>query len=165
MLDRLNGLRHHAVVGRHHQNDDIRDRRAARTHGGKCGMARGVDERQLLVAGLCLVGPDMLGNSAGLTIDDLEAGIANRVQEGCLAMIHVPHHRDDRRATRDCTLLFGFLALPRNFPGIEECFFLEPDVLNFKTVFGRQAPAGLNVDGLIDGNHDTHGHQLALDGR
>jgi hypothetical protein len=41
---RLDGLRHHAVVGRHHQDDDVGGLGAAGTHGGERRVAGGVQE-------------------------------------------------------------------------------------------------------------------------
>jgi hypothetical protein len=44
VVDGFDGLRHHAVVGRHHQDDDVGGLGAARTHGGERLVARGVEE-------------------------------------------------------------------------------------------------------------------------
>ena len=40
VADRLDRLRHHAVVGRHHQDDDVGDRGTARPHRREGGVAR-----------------------------------------------------------------------------------------------------------------------------
>ena len=50
VTDRLDRLRHHAVVGRHDQNDDIRDLGAARPHRREGGVAGRVDEGDLFAA-------------------------------------------------------------------------------------------------------------------
>ena len=47
VADGLDRLRHDAVVGRHHQHDDVGDLGAARAHGGEGGVAGGVDEGDL----------------------------------------------------------------------------------------------------------------------
>ena len=44
VVDGLDRLGHHAVVGGHHQHDDVGDLRAAGAHLGEGGVARGVDE-------------------------------------------------------------------------------------------------------------------------
>ena len=44
VVDRLDRLRHHAVVGRDHQDDDVGGLGAAGAHGGERLVARGVDE-------------------------------------------------------------------------------------------------------------------------
>ena len=49
VIDRLDRLRHHAVVGRDHQHDDVGDLGAARAHRGEGGVARRVDEGDLAV--------------------------------------------------------------------------------------------------------------------
>ncbi len=66
MADGLNRLRHDRVIGSNNQNHDIGDLRTARTHFGKCGVARGIDEGDLRTG--ChgdLIGTDMLGNATG----------------------------------------------------------------------------------------------------
>ena len=47
VVDRLDGLRHDAVVGGDHQHDDVGDLGAAGTHLGERRVAGGVDERDL----------------------------------------------------------------------------------------------------------------------
>jgi hypothetical protein len=44
VVDGLDRLGHHAVVGRHHQDDDVGGRGAARPHRGEGLVARGVEE-------------------------------------------------------------------------------------------------------------------------
>ena len=44
VVERLDRLGHHAVVGRHHQHDDVGGLGAAGPHGGERLVARGVDE-------------------------------------------------------------------------------------------------------------------------
>ncbi len=50
VVDGFQGLGHHAVVGRHHQHHDVGDIGPARPHGGERLVARGVDEREQVVA-------------------------------------------------------------------------------------------------------------------
>ena len=45
VVDRLDRLRHHAVVGRDHEDDDVGGLGAAGAHGGERLVARRVDER------------------------------------------------------------------------------------------------------------------------
>ena len=52
VLNGLDGLRHHAVISRNHENDDIRRLRTARTHRRKRGMARRIKERDLAFVGV-----------------------------------------------------------------------------------------------------------------
>ncbi len=79
VADRFDRLRHDAVVGRHHENDDVGDFRAARPHRGEGGMARRIDEGDRLAAGRHdLIGADVLGDAAGLARHDV--GVADGVE-------------------------------------------------------------------------------------
>ena len=99
VVERLDRLRHHAVVGRHHEHRDVGGLRTAGTHGGERLVTRGVDEGDLaLVAvdlGRDLVGTDVLGDATGLLGDDV--GVADRVEQLGLAVVDVTHDGDDRR--------------------------------------------------------------------
>ena len=67
VVDRLDRLRLQAVVGRHHQDDDVGDVGAARAHFGERLVARRVEEGDLRLVGQSdLIGADMLGDAAGL---------------------------------------------------------------------------------------------------
>ena len=92
----LNGLGHDAVVGRHDQDDDVRDARPAGAHGGERLVTRRVEKRHELFADLHRVGADVLRDPPELSIDDV--CLADRVEELCLPVVHMSHYRDDRRA-------------------------------------------------------------------
>ena len=95
MVDRLDRLRHDAVIGGDDQNDNVGDLGAARAHLRKRGMARRVDEgNACVVRKLHLIGADMLGDPAGFAGGDI--GRPQRIQERRLAVIdmaHDGHHR------------------------------------------------------------------------
>ena len=93
--DRLERLRHHAVVGGDDEHGDVGDLRAAGAHGGERLVARRVEEGDLPAVDLGLVGADVLGDPAGLGLDD--GGLADRVEQRRLAVVDVAHDRDDRR--------------------------------------------------------------------
>ena len=96
VVDRLDRLRHQAVVGRDHQDDDVGDVGAARAHLGEGLVARRVEEGDLrLVRQRHLIGADMLGDAAGFARDHV--GAAQRVEQRGLAVIDMAHDRDDRR--------------------------------------------------------------------
>ena len=105
MIDRLDGLRHDAVVGGDHQDDDIGDLGAAGAHGGEGGVAGGVDERDLVAVLLDLVGADVLGDAAGLAGDD--AGAADGVEQRGLAVVDVAHDGDHRRTRLEIGFVVG----------------------------------------------------------
>ena len=96
VMDRLDRLRHDAVVGRDDQHHDIGHLGAARAHGGERGVARRVDEGDLLAVALDLIGADVLGDAARLAGDDI--GLADRVEQRGLAVVDVAHDGDHRRA-------------------------------------------------------------------
>ena len=86
VAERLEGLRHDAVVGGHDQHDDVGDVGAARAHGAERGVAGRVEEgdlRQLLLAlGMREgngVGADVLGDAAGFAGGDV--GLADHVEQ------------------------------------------------------------------------------------
>ena len=98
VVDRLDGLRHDAVVGRDDQHHDVGDAAGAGAHGGERLVARGVQERDgaAVVADDRLVRADVLRDAAGLAGDD--ARLADGVEQARLAVVDVAHDRDDRRA-------------------------------------------------------------------
>ena len=106
VVERLDRLRHHAVVGRHHQDGDVGRLGAAGTHGGERLVTRGVDEGDLALVtvdlGRHLVGADGLGDAAGLA--GHHVGLADRVQQLRLAVVDVTHDGDDRRPGREILL-------------------------------------------------------------
>ena len=98
-------LRHDAVVGGDDEDGDVRHLRAAGAHGRERLVARRVEERDLAAVDVGLVGADVLGDPAGLGLDDRR--LADRVEQRRLAVVDVAHDRDDRRARRE--ILLGVL--------------------------------------------------------
>ena len=109
VVQRLDRLRHDAVVGRDHEDRDVGDLRTTGTHGGERLVARGVDEGDgaldALVLGPDLVGTDVLGDAAGLARDDVR--VADRVEQARLTVVDVTHDGDDRRT--DLEVLVGLV--------------------------------------------------------
>ena len=81
VVERLDRLRHHAVVGRDHQDHDVRRLGTTGTHGGERLVARGVDEGDRAVLALVLhvdlVRADVLGDATGLALDHVRRRIAS----------------------------------------------------------------------------------------
>src|SRR6266508_3651830 len=98
VVERLDRLGHHAVVGRDDQPHDVGDLGTTGPHGGEGLMARGVDERDgpvfALVLDVHLVRADVLGDAAGLALDHV-AG-PDGVQQLGLAVVDVAHHGHHR---------------------------------------------------------------------
>ena len=80
VIDRLDRLRHDAVVSRDDQHHDVRDLGAAGAHRRKGRVAGRVDEGDgVTVGGRHLIGADMLGDAARFAGDDI--GLANGVEQ------------------------------------------------------------------------------------
>ena len=80
VLDGLHRLRHDAVVGGHHQHDDVGDVGAAGAHGAEGRVAGRVEESHPLAVGQAhLVGADVLGDAAMLAAGHV--GGAQSVQQ------------------------------------------------------------------------------------
>ena len=90
MVNSFNGLRHHAVVGRHHQNNDVGNSRTTCTHGGKGFVARRVDEGNLLAVNFDNGCTNVLGNTARFALR--YARFTDGVQKRSLAMVNVTHN-------------------------------------------------------------------------
>ena len=105
VVDRLNGLRHNAVIGGHHQHRDVGDAGAAGADGGKSGVAGGVQESDGAAAGLDLVGAHVLGDAADFAVGD--AGIFDVVQQRGLAVVNMAHHHHHRGARRQIGVVAG----------------------------------------------------------
>ena len=147
VVDRLDGLRHNAVIGCYDQNGDIGYLRTACTHGGKRSVTRGIEEGDRLAANLNAVCADVLGNAAGLALDDL--GLADRVEQRGLAVVNVTHNNNDRIAR----LQFLFLVLV-----LIEQLLLDGNVyflLNLAAHFLCNDGCGIVVDHLGDGRHNA----------
>ena len=154
VVDRLDGLRHDAVVRRDDKDRDIRDLRAARTHGGERRMARGIEEGDLLVVYLDAVRTDVLGDAAGLALGDL--GLADRVEQRGLAVVNVAHNDNDRIARLE--VLLAVLALVKQLLLDGDMDFL----FDLAAHLLRDDRGGVEVDDLGNRRHDAQLDQ-ALD--
>ena len=96
VVDGFQGLRHDAVVRRHHQDDDIGHLGAAGAHAGERFVTGGVDEDDLLAIHVHLVSADVLRDAAGFASRDI--GFADGVEQRGLAVIDVAHDGDHGRA-------------------------------------------------------------------
>ncbi len=131
-------------------------------------MTRGVDERDEPLLALHLRGDlvrtDVLGDAAGLALDHL--GVADRVQQTGLAVVHVAHDRDDRGPRREDVLALRLqLGVEVDVEGLEQLalLVLRRDHLDLVAELGTQQLERLLVEGLRLRGHltqvDEHGHQ------
>ena len=98
MIDRFNGLRHHAIVSRHHQNHNIGNPCTARPHCGEGRMARRVDKTNHTAIERYLIRTNMLRNAPGLTAGN--PSFSNGIEQGCFTMVDVAHDSDHGWAMR-----------------------------------------------------------------
>ena len=92
VVDGLDCLGHHAVVGGDNKDDDVGGLRTPCAHLRERGVARGVDERDRAALVVDLVRPDVLGDAACLAGDDVR--LADAVEQRGLAVVDVSHDRD-----------------------------------------------------------------------
>ncbi len=157
MVDRLDGLRHNAVVRRDDQNDNIRNLCAARTHGRKRFMARRVDKRDLPARARNGIGADMLRDAAGLALG--HAAVANRVEQRGFSVVDMTHDRDHRRTGLE---QFGIVRVVGRAVGKHFFIRLCDLLFEFDAEVGGDQFAGIEVDFLIDGRHNAE-HKQPLD--
>src|SRR5437763_2509224 len=156
VVDGLDRLRHHAVVGGDHQHRDVGDVGAPRAHGGERLVARRIEERDGCLAAVGAddvdrVRADVLGDPAGLA--RRHVGLADGVEQRGLAVVDVAHDGHDGRAGRQIFRLVLGLA--------DELVELEPDLLHLPAVVDGEQARGVEVDGLVLRDHLSACHQLA----
>ena len=84
VIDRLDRLRHDAVVGRNHQHDDVRHLGAAGAHRREGFVAGRIDERDLVAVGRRdLIGADVLRDAAGFAGHDVRRADRVRAATSC----------------------------------------------------------------------------------
>src|SRR5699024_4484356 len=100
VVQRLNGLRHHAVIGRDDENRNVGSLSTASTHSGKRFVARGVNDREcsvlVLVLHVDLISANVLGNTASFATGDV--GFPDRIQQAGFTVVNVTHNGYYRRA-------------------------------------------------------------------
>ena len=109
VVDRLDGLRHDAVIGGHHQYHDVSDLGPTRSHGGEGLVTRRVDEGDRMPVPFDLVRADVLGDPTGLAGNDV--GRSDAVEQQCLAVVDVAHDGDHRRPGPQIGLVLFLVVL------------------------------------------------------
>ena len=151
MLDGLDGLGHDAVVGGHDQHHDVGHGGAARPHGREGGVARRVQEGDLLaVFQTHLIGADVLGDAAGFAARDV--GRAQGVQQRGLAVVDVAHDGHHGGARLGGALVVG-LGQEAGFDvGFGHALDRHAELLGHQ--FG-----GVGIDHVVDFHHHALTHQ------
>ena len=150
VMDGFHRLRHDAVVGRHHQHHDIGGLGAARAHGGKGLVTRGIEEGNNALRGFDMVGADVLGNAAGFAGGHL--GLANVIEQRGLAVVDVAHHCHHRRP--------GFGLAINGAAGLQQILgTFGPAFLDRVAQLRHDNGGRVAVEHLIDGHHRAEFHQ------
>ena len=149
MVDRLDRLRHDAVVGGDDQHDEVGHLGAARAHRRERLVTRRVEEGHLAAAHVDRVRTDVLRDAAGLAGRDVSG--TDRVEERRLAMIDMAHEGHDRRARRPpLGGSAGFLLR------LERLLDVERDVLDLVVELAGDQRRRVVVEHLVDGGHHPH---------
>ena len=153
MVNRLNRLRHHAVISSNHQHNNIGHVGSACPHCGKGFVARRVKEGYSFAVQLNLVGPDVLCNPASLTGSD--TAFTNSIQQTGFAVVHMAQHRHNRWTLDK----FGSRAiLELLFDFIEKTLFMLND--QFRAEIQRNQFSHISRDNMIRRCQDSLAHQL-----
>lgn len=167
VVEGLDGLRHDAVIGGHHEHGDVRGLGATGTHGREGLVTGGVDEGDLAIllvdGGLDLVGTDGLGDASGLAALHIRA--SQRVEQLGLAVVDVTHDRDGRRTGREVLVVAVVLAELEVEAGQQlTILVLRGDDLDLVVELGAQHLEGVVGHRLGGRDHLTeveqHLHQL-----
>ena len=153
MVQGLNGLRHHAVIRCDHKNSDVGNLRTAGTHSGKRLVTGGIDEGNSTVfslnGGVYLVRTDVLGNAAGLALNDV--GVTDGIQQAGFTVVNVTHHGHNRRAHLKLFIAFSSrFGLKVNVEGLQQftLFVFGGNDLNNVPQLGTQQLKRVLVQGL-----------------
>ena len=152
MMDGLLGLRHDAIIGCHHQDDDIGSLGTTRPHGRERLVTRRIQKGHHATRCFDVISTDVLGNPTGLT--RCHTGFADMVEQRGLAVIDVPHDCHHRRTRQQG--VFGRASL----------FLFQEGIRIIELGRKRLVPHFLDhdhgrflIECLIDGHHGAQFHQ------
>ena len=156
-------LRHHTVIRRDHQDDNICALGAARSHSCKGGMAGRIQESNDASFLLNLVGADVLGNASRFTGSNIR--LTHCIEQGGLSMIHMPENGHHGRTIYQlgCIFIRDQTAPQRNLAGLFFYGFFQHFGECLESIFGNHNRRGVKIHRLIDGCHHPVRHQLLND--
>ena len=156
MVDGLNGLRHHGVVGCNDDDGKVGELGTSGTHCGKGFVARGVEEGNApSVREFHIVGTYVLGDASGLSRNDV--GLAYVVEQRGLAVVNVTHHGDDRRPRLEVFRLVHLFAVADLLGDVGS-----HELHVVSELLGHEHK-GLGIETLVDGYHQTEAHTSSDD--
>ena len=154
MVDRLDGLRHNAVVRCNNENRNVCDLRAACAHRCERLMTRRIEEDDLLALADDLICADVLGDSARLMRTD--GGVADGIKQRGLAVVDVTHDGDDRRTIFERLRIVLDLRDQRRIN-------IRRQFLRCHAELSGDEGRRIVIDLLVDAHHNTHEHELLDD--
>ena len=158
VVDRLPGLRHDAVIGRHDKDGNVRRLRASGPHCGERLVTRRVQERDGVVVVLDLVGADVLRDPADLLTNDV--GLTNGVEKGGLPVVHVT--QDGGYRGPGLVVLAGLFG-PRVARGPVDVGLSGVPATDAIAHRSSRRRRRLKVDDVVDSGHDANAHELLDD--
>ena len=144
VVDGLARLRHHTVVGSHDQHHDVGHLCAAGAHQGEGFVTGRIEEDDVPVVDLDVIGPDVLGDATSLALR--HARFPDRVEQGRLAVVDVTHDGDHRGARHHVidVDVFGL--------DLQHLFFEAPH-LDVRAELAGEHRRVLGVERRVDGHH------------
>ena len=146
-LNRLCGLRLHAIIRRDDNHNDICKHCTVLTNCRESLMTRSIEEGNLTILILHLISGDMLGNTTSLTFNRLL--LEKRIKQSSLTVIDVTHHRY-YRWTKFC-ILRKLALCTRQFCRI---LFAFKTNIRKTELFGHNL-SRLNIEALINRRHNA----------
>ncbi|OPZ74526.1 MAG: hypothetical protein BWY80_00558 [Firmicutes bacterium ADurb.Bin456] len=150
MVDSLHCLGHNPVVGCYHQNGDVSDLCPPGAHCCESFVAGCIHKGNFPAGMFHLVGANMLSYSASFGRNYVR--FPDGIQQGCFAMIHVPHHRYYTGSRLKLSRVFLRFLHQRCFDVHRQLYF------NFVTEFACQYRSSIIIDFLVDCGHNTQLH-------
>ena len=149
MVDSLNCLWHHIVVGSDDYNHKVGDFCTAGTHGREGFVTGGVEESDVTSVGeLDVVGADVLCNAAGFACDYI--CLADVVEQRCLAVVDVTHYGDNGRTAYEVFLAVFFL--------VDSVGYFGRNILGGEAEFIGHDIDSFGIETLVDRHHDAEVH-------
>ena len=151
VADSFYGLRHDAVIGSYDQYYHIGHVSTAGAHGREGLVARRIKEHDVRVALVVSAGTDMLRDSASFAFGD--TGIADFIQQRCLAVIDVPKEGYNRCSW--CKVANGSVGYL-----VQQFLFgsLGYRDYQFDFIVNADSLGHFPLDALIDSSEKAHAH-------
>jgi len=141
VVDGLNGLRHHIVIGSYNDDGDISDTGSTGTHGSKRLVTRSIQECYFASTGhFNIIGTNVLGNTSSLTSNNV--GLAYVVEQRRFTMVDVTHHGNNRWT--------GYQFVFAVFFHVDGFHHLGTDIVGLETKFIGDKVDGLCIQTLVD---------------